>query len=169
MKKLFTITVCLLALASTAQAQKLVQGIKHQSYITIGTTPIEGGMWGGEITGVFGVRLSDTYYIGIETGFNFMDTRTFQDRTYDYGYVPVALNTRYMFPVGPKFLPFINVSVGAAIGVMDQPNTAFYMQLGAGFDYKRLTFGLGYMGLDWNKMASGGYFKIGIKFGGKTW
>lgn len=176
MRKLFAIMACAVTLSATASAQEYVLSPMFQGYATAGTVFFGGGRevkWGTDFNASFGARLDDYTYIGVESGLAVIDSYTVQtyliDESVTSAYVPIACNFRLMYPVSTRFVPYINVSVGGFIGVFDLHRNGFYLQLGAGIDYKRFTFGVGYTGLGDHGFANAGYLKVGVKFGGKTW
>ena len=85
------------------------------------------------------------------------------------GYIPLALNMKGYF-TKTKARPFINISLGGFIGVVDLEGwNGFYFQTGAGVDIKRFSIGLGYSGLYDFGLASNLYFNLGVRFGGKKY
>ncbi len=119
---------------------------------------------------VLGARIFDYGFVGFGFGLGALFYRYDVDEPHHFGYfmVPIYGNLRGYFPVNKDFSPYIDFAVGANL----LANKHFFasparVKLGAGFEYKRLVFGIGYdvtvFGDDANDNM--GYVKIGVKIG----
>ncbi|MBQ7856953.1 MAG: hypothetical protein IJ348_07580 [Alistipes sp.] len=150
---------------------------KFQGYSYLGAD--FGNSFGGpSLDFTFGVRTSKYFYIGggfgwhnlIAKGFDYYENNpyiayrytewdTFITFTSDIkGYIPTSVK---------RFYPRFDLSFGGAAYVTEGGAAAgFYMSVGAGFDYRRFSFGAGYqMPVVGNAVVPMGYVKLGVRFG----
>ena len=113
---------------------------------------------------VHGARITKYAYAGLGVGVQY---------AYDAEEVllPVFVDLRGYCPVG-DFAPYVAVDLGYAAG-FDQIDGGFYGSFGAGLNYKRLNFGLGYQmlcfsesfeGYKFSERAGSFFVKVGVKF-----
>lgn len=152
--------------------------IKLQGHATLGCIFNEAG--GGPTLDVsVGAKIYEHFYIGAETGFHSLLTHV----DYEYvdpdgnlrhvegtlfeGYIPLGVNMKGYITKNKVVNPYINCSLGGFFGIGDTMNgwNGFYCQVGAGFNIKHFTFGIGYSGLVKYDTASCGYIKLGVRFG----
>lgn len=152
--------------------------IKLQGYVTLGCIFNSTG-GGPTFDASIGAKMFDYFYIGAETGFHSMFTPVNFDYTSSdgnlwhvegtlfEGYIPLGVNMKGYITKNRIVNPYINCSLGGFFGIGDTLGgwNGFYCQVGAGFDIKRFTFGVGYSGLVISDVASCGYIKLGIRFG----
>lgn len=82
------------------------------------------------------------------------------------GYIPLAVNMKGYFTKNKKFNPYLNCSLGGFFGVSGLNGiNGFYCQVGAGFDAKRFTLGIGYSGLVKHGTSNCGFVQLGVRFG----
>lgn len=160
--------------------------VKFQGYANLGATfdSISGGP---SFDLSIGMNIYNYLYIGIATGFH-TSFYYYDDYTTDTpmsemligAYIPIGANIKGFFNPKNNFLFFGNASLGGFIGLIDiKKLNGLMFQIGAGFDYRRFTFELGYLLLyptSYYKIpleilpsrfiiAHGGYMRIGIRFG----
>lgn len=120
-----------------------------------------------------GAKISEYFYIGIETGFRSMictyyhhhDEQTVSEL---FAYVPIGVNMKGYFTKGKKVNPYLNCSLGGFIGVggMLADYNGFSCQVGAGIEFGRFSFGIGYSGMKYDDLTqNNGYVKLGVRFG----
>ena len=116
---------------------------------------------------VLGARIYDYGFVGFGFGLGALCGYYGGHHEFACFMVPLYGNLRGYLPVNKDFSPFIDFAVGANLLVAE----GFYMaparvKLGAGFEYKRLVFGIGYdvtvLGDENDNM---GYIKLGVKIG----
>ncbi len=169
---------------------KYIDRIKPQAYIYFGT-PIEKNGAGPAFDASLGARFYDYFYLGLELGYACVFEKV-GIATDVQGLNPVefwmythllsfSANMKGYLPVSEKFFPFVNLSIGLGVFpldgmIHDKQHRADYdiylgssmawfnMQIGAGFDFKRFSMGIGYHVLSKNGVNCNlGYFKVGIK------
>lgn len=164
MKKLLLVcTVLCICFVSNAQ--------RFQGQFNVGTIFADGGA-GPTVDLTAGVLLFNHFYAGIETGYDSLFSNvTMYDGYYMYkvtsyeGYIPLGINMKGYFTEGTSLKPYLNCSLGGFFGVADLNGiNGFRCQLGAGIDYRRFNFGIGYNLLyKWGAFHSG-YIKLGFRF-----
>lgn len=160
---------------TAAGTQRDFNGVKSQGYVYIGSVfdAVSGGV---TVDASVGMRLWKYAYVGVEIGFHTLfGTLTMYDYYLGYtsyqltgAYVPVGVNMKGYIPagVGKRIYPYINCSLGGFIGAIDFAGSdGFYCQVGVGIDIGRFSFGIGYTGLVTETTGSGGYIKLGARFG----
>lgn len=116
---------------------------------------------------VLGARIYDYGFVGFGFGFGALWEHSSGYHQFGCFMVPLYGNLRGFFPVNKDFSPYIDFAVGANL----LPVEGFYLapariKLGAGFEYKRLVFGIGYDVTTLGFLnAHMGYIKIGVKIG----
>ena len=120
-----------------------------------------------------GAKFFEYFYIGIEAGVRSM--LVIHDDPYSsgtdkrfFGYVPIGVNMKGYFTRGKKVNPYLNCSLGGFIGVGDMlaDCNGFSCQVGAGIEFGRFSFGIGYSGMKCADFAqNSGYVKLGVRFG----
>ena len=145
--------------------------ISFQAYSYLGAD-FNSAMGGPTLDVSAGVRITDYFYAGLETGFHTMMADLYVSTSYALypysvfmvgGYIPIGLNMKGYLPVTEKFMPYLNCTLGGAMGCIDFSGRAFYCNVGTGFDLGRFSFGIGYMNLGGS--MHNGYVKLGYKFG----
>lgn len=125
-------------------------GAKLNLYLNpLGT--VAGVDWGGpSIDVAAGVRFNKYLYLGAESGFNssikqiqYGESNNFRHEAF----VPMALNTKGLLPVGKRCCLFVEGSFGGYFGVMDLHSNGLYLKSGFGFEFNRLVVSLGYTGI----------------------
>lgn len=150
-------------------------GVKFQGHVYIGSLfdAVSGGV---TLDASVGLRLWKYAYVGVETGFHTLFGTLYNyDSNLDYysykmagAYVPIGVNLKGYIPasVGRRIYSYINCTLGGFIGAIDfAGSNGFYCQVGAGIDIGRFSFGIGYTGLVNDGTGSGGYVKLGVRFG----
>lgn len=168
MKKLLLLCVTLcLSLVCSAQNSN----IKFQGQVDAGAAFMAMGA-GPTVDLTAGVLLYDHFYAGIETGLGSMisnvivysDYYAFVVTAFE-GYIPLGVNMKGYFTKNTNLKPYFNCSLGGFFGVADLAGiNGFRCQLGAGIDYKRFNFGIGYQVLAKGGAAHCGYVKLGCRF-----
>lgn len=172
---------------------KYIDKIKTQAYIYFGT-PLEKNGAGPALDASLGARFYDYFYLGLELGYacvfekmqllytdeqgNGSMIENFWVYTHLFSF---SANMKGYLPVSEKFFPFVNLSMGLGVFPLDgifhdkqhrsdydiyvgNSMTWFNMQLGAGFDFKRFSMGVGYHLLTKNGINCNlGYLKVGIR------
>ena len=122
-----------------------------------------------------GIMIKDRFYIGAEIGTQFMfSTYSICDIS-NGGYeevkkmgvcVPIGLNLKGYILNDRTINPFINVSFGGGITSDLYYDHGVHCQVGAGIEWKRYSFGMGYNLLydGWDAMHAG-YIKLGVRIG----
>lgn len=146
--------------------------VRFQGYAHLGAD-FNSVMGGPTLDISAGVRITDYFYAGLELGFHTLMADLYItdfQAMYPYsvfmvgGYVPIGLNMKGYLPVSKKFMPYINCTLGGAIGCIDFGDEGFFhCNVGAGFDLGRFSFGIGYMNLGGS--MDNGYVKLGYRFG----
>lgn len=172
---------------------KYIDRIKPQAYIYFGT-PIEKNGAGPAFDASLGARFYDYFYLGLELGYAcvfekmelmYVDAsgmNSIVENVWMYTHlITLSANIKAYLPVSEKLFPFMNLSIGLGVFPLDgmihdkqqrsdydiylgNSLTWFNMQIGAGFDFKRFSMGIGYHLLSKNGVNCNlGYFKIGIR------
>lgn len=187
MKKIFVI-LTLTMIAYSVNAQNLDQmgvatkhsDVKFRAYIYAGTGFAK-NIVGPTIDINLGIEIEQFVYLGVETGFhslfspienmqfiNFYNQRTSSIYVPET-FIPIGLNFKAYCLKNRSFIPYVNVSLGGFAGCCTfRGSNGLYAQVGAGFDIKCFSFGIGYMGrrvID-NAICTpnSGYIKIGYRF-----
>lgn len=132
---------------------------RFQSYIYLGADLFIN--YGGPSLDVsIGARTSQYFYIGGGVGWH----NLFGRKSYWLSYVPFTSDFKFFIPTKSDFNPRLDLSVG---GVMftAHPSFGIYMNLGAGFDYRRFSFGVGCQMLVQREFIPLGYIRLGIRLG----
>lgn len=138
-----------------------INKIKAQGYVYLGT-PIEANGAGPAADISFGARFYDYFYLGGEVSYACVFEK--------YGYYRISMhlvslnaNMKGYWPVSEKFFPFLNLSIGMCLFPVEGM-AWFNMQVGPGFDFKRLSVGIGYHLLSkYGINVHMDYFKIGVR------
>lgn len=140
--------------------------IKFQGYGYLGAIFNANGA-GPSADIIFGMRIYEYLYLGIQTGFHSpLFEGNYSNTYYVDAYIPIGVNMKGYFTRGRKVNPYINCTLGGFIGVCDfEGINSFHCQVGAGIDVQRFSFGIGYNGLVKDGTASCGYIQLGIRFG----
>ena len=75
--------------------------------------------------------------------------------------VPIFLDLKGFYPVSDDFSPYIDLGLGASVGVMEIDGTGFLANVGVGINYKKLNVGLNFQS---DNKAKGFVFKVGLAF-----
>ncbi len=123
----------------------------------------------------FGARIRDYVFVGMMTGVDALFvSRTEYRGLWDGLYVPFLANVRCFYPAKENVYPYLEASLGFNLMIANgmlvgadylvAPSGRF--RFGAGFEWKRLTLGMGY---DCVFLYGGavhtGYAKIGVRIG----
>lgn len=164
MKRIFLLVV-LVAATFAVKAQDVAVNndftkAKFQGYTYLGAD-FGSYMGGPSLDFSLGARATKHIYLGggvgwhnLIAGYSWMPYLTF---TSDIkGYIPTKLN---------GFSPRVDLSFGGCVEASSGLG-GFYMSCGAGFDYRRFSFGMGYqMPIIANLIFPLGYVRLGIRFG----
>lgn len=114
---------------------------------------------------IHGSKINQYAFVGVGAGFNAYHGLL----SYD-GYslsevwgmtVPVFLDLKGFYPVSDDFAPYIDLGLGASIGVMEVEGSGFFANVGFGFNYKKFNLGLNFQS---DNKAKGFAFKLGVAF-----
>lgn len=112
-----------------------------------------------------GVRIFDYGYVGVKSGIELVEMFYKKD-SHVFLMVPLMADFRGYFPINADVHPYMEFAFGNA-WVIDSSyiGSGWRHNLGAGFDIKRFSLGMG-----WNKQGNLNrfYFKIGVKLGGQN-
>lgn len=210
MKKILVLIMCVLAVF-TGYAQRdanIAQMINFQAHVDAsaihtskhfrtGYSIHEFTVAGPTIDLTLGARITKYFYLGAGVGYHtligdidlnkiFVGTSTSIGKSWFYynHYLPIYANLKIYWPVSPKFLPFIDTSIGGYIGFPEMLSTrgnkneyvnlthdfilsnGFYLRAGLGIDVLRLNIGIGYELLNASiPYYNHGYVKLGWRFG----
>lgn len=152
--------------------------VKFQGYTYVGAD-FNSSLGGPSLDFSFGARTSKYLYIGGGIGWHNLlgeiYISEYNDRLNDYiyyytfGWFPYLTFTsdiKGYIPTSSEFFPRIDLSFGGCVFPADGGICGFYMSFGAGFDWRRFSFGMGYqMPVVGNKPIPLGYARLGIRFG----
>ena len=152
---------------------------KFQGYSYLGAD-FASGFGGPSLDFSFGVRTSKYFYIGGGVGWhNLIGTMYYRyyDDYYDYyyyseytawmPYLTFTSDLKAYIPTRGHFCPRLDLSFGGCVDAIDAL-AGFYMSFGAGFDYRRFSFGIGYqMPVIADEILALGYVRLGVRFGKK--
>ena len=155
---------------------------KLQGYVNLGTD-FATLLGGPSLEFSLGVRASKYFYIGGGIGWHnlvgsaanyYYDNDYYDDIWYDYtqtkweAYLTFTSDIKAYIPTNSDFYPRIDLSFGGVVRPTDEVLCGFYMGVGAGFDWRRFSFGIGYqMPVLYNIASPLGYVKLGYRFGKK--
>lgn len=133
---------------------------KFQGYAYIGAD-FESYSGGPSLDFSLGVRTSKYFYIGGNIGWH--------NVIEEYWWTPYLTFTsdiKGYIPTRSEFFPRIDLSFGGCVFPADFGICGFYMSFGAGFDWRRFSFGMGYqMPVIEDYPIPLGYARLGIRFG----
>ena len=151
---------------------------RFQGYSYLGAD-FNGGFGGPSLDFSFGVRTSKYFYIGggigwhnlIGTMYEYYDDYYYDDYYYEYTawmpYLTFTSDLKAYIPTRGYFFPRLDLSFGGCVDATDAL-AGFYMSFGAGFDYRRFSFGIGYqMPIIADIIVPLGYVRLGVRFGKK--
>ena len=151
---------------------------KFQGYTYLGAD-FNSILGGPSLDFSFGVRTSKYFYIGGGIGWhNLLGSITATHYDYDGNYYSETFTiwTPYLtftsdikayIPTQSDFYPRVDLSYGGVV-FPDDESCGFYMSFGAGFDWRKFSFGIGYqMPVLYSTVAPLGYVKVGYRFGKK--
>lgn len=149
---------------------------KFQGYSYLGAD-FNSGFGGPSLDFSFGARTSKHFYIGAGVGWhNLMgeiEVYNGNDYYYDYSYYTIWMpyltftaDIKGYIPTRVKdFYPRLDLSFGGCAEFYNG-SAGFYMSFGAGVDYRRFSFGIGYqMPVFYDEILPLGYVRLGIRFG----
>lgn len=186
--------LCLCNVQSFAQEAGRYEKPKFNAYIYGGNVMevTDYPVWGLSLDASAGCRIYDFLYVGGELGIVGSIPKKQKGGDVDYiidAYPYLAANAKFLLPIkNSRIEPFINISLGANLDIDHHNsgtisrNVGFYMNGGAGFDYRRLSVMAGYQGVStfdnarWVKNIHGDrkkkqgiisilFLKIGIRIG----
>lgn len=110
---------------------------------------------------VQGLRINKYAYTGIGIGFQY-------SYGLDVAFLPIFVDLKGYYPLNQKIAPYIAVDLGYALGLTreDSDMSGFYTTIGAGCNYLKWNFGLGYQyqSFIWGEAMNSFYVKVGMKF-----
>lgn len=210
MKKVLCIVVMALVAVFTVYAQEdayTAKIINFQAHVDISAvysskylfstdmTLHEFAFAGPTVDLTLGAKITKYFYLGAGVGYHTLMVDIDMDKIhaavgsfpsqswflYNH-YLPIYANLKIYWPVSPKFLPYIDTSLGGYIGFPEMIYTSgsgygklthrfnlsngFYLRAGLGIDVKRLNIGIGYELLNASRpYYHHGYVKLGWRFG----
>ncbi len=110
-----------------------------------------------------GARTSKYLYFGGGVGWhNLMETYRYYNW---FPYLTFTTDIKAYIPTKSKFSPRFDLSFGGTVDVIDA-YAGLYLSFGAGFDYSKFSFGIGYqMPVYAYLIVPQGYVRIGMRFG----
>lgn len=149
--------------------------MKFQGYAYLGAD-FNDWLGGPSIDFSFGARTSKYFYIGGGIGWHNLIGEDYSYNTYfDYWesysiwfpYLTFTSDIKVYIPTKSNFYPRFDLSFGGTLDVIDA-YAGLYLSFGAGFDYRRFSFGAGYqMPVYADSVIPQGYVRLGIRFGRK--
>ena len=114
---------------------------------------------------VHGSKINQYAFVGIGTGFHaYRGLASFEGYGIEEVWgmtVPIFLDLKGFYPVSDDFSPYIDLGLGASVGVMEIDGTGFLANVGVGINYKKLNVGLNFQS---DNKAKGFVFKVGLAF-----
>lgn len=114
---------------------------------------------------IHGSRINDYAFVGLGFGFNaYKDMLIYDGYSFDSGWgmtVPIFLDLKGFYPVSDDFSPYIDLGLGASVGVMEIDGAGFFTNVGFGINYKKFNLGMNFQS---DNKAKGFAFKIGVVF-----
>ncbi len=145
--------------------------VKFQGYTYVGAD-FESYLGGPSLDFSFGARTSKYFYIGGGIGWHNLLGEIYYDDYYYYyefvwgPYLTFTSDIKGYIPTRSEFFPRFDLSFGGCVCPADSGVCRFYMSFGAGFDWRRFSFGIGYqMPVIGNSPMPLGYTRLGIRFG----
>lgn len=151
---------------------------KFQGYTYIGAD-FNGALGGPSLDFSFGARTSKCLYVGGGVGWHNLLGRVsgyyyndyYDNGYYDYTvwmpYLTITTDIKAYIPTKGDFYPRLDLSFGGTVDVIDA-YAGLYLSFGAGFDYRRFSFGIGYqMPVYADAIVPLGYVRLGVRFGKK--
>lgn len=137
------------------QNRPFINGVFFSGYVDF--TGFVGYSYGGSVTVSMGARIFDYGYVGARFGL------AYDPYAYYYCGIPIQLDLRGYFPINANVYPYIQLAFGAYLSV-EQQGVGVYnlLNVGAGFDIKRFSVGLGYRRLTYSDNSF--FLNIGVKF-----
>ena len=142
--------------------------LKFQGYTYLGAD-FSGFMGGPSLDFSFGTRTSKYFYLGAGVGWhNLIEDYYFSFAHYTewLPYLTFTSDLKVYIPTKVKGLyPRLDLSFGGCVDPYDAL-AGFYMSCGAGVDYRKFSFGIGYqMPVIANVVLPLGYVRLGVRFG----
>ena len=146
--------------------------VKFQGYSYLGAD-FNAVCGGPSLDFSFGARTSKYLYLGAGVGWhNLIEKTQWEDDYYYYRwyiwmpYITFTSDIKGYIPTNVKDLyPRLDLSFGGCVDAYDAL-AGFYMSFGAGIDYRRFSFGIGYqMPVIADIILPLGYVRLGIRFG----
>ena len=123
-------------------SRPFVKDARFQSYLSAGF--FDGNIQMG-VDGIWscGVRIFDYGYVGLQTGFRY------SFKYYDYWVIPLQVDLRGYYPINRMIHPYVEFSPGLELRILrdyweDDYIQYFSYYVGAGFDIRRFSIGVGY-------------------------
>ena len=146
---------------------------KFQGYTYLGAD-FNGALGGPSLDFSFGARTSKCLYVGGCVGWHNLLGRVrryYYNDYYDYTiwvpYLTFTTDIKAYIPTRGDFYPRLDLSFGGTVDVIDA-YAGLYLSFGAGFDYRRFSFGIGYqMPVYADIIVPLGYVRLGVRFGKK--
>ena len=114
----------------------------------------------------FGARTSKYLYLGAGFGWHNLINSVYYYYDVWFPYLTFTADIKGYIPTSVKGIyPRLDLSFGFCVDAYDALE-GFYMSFGAGIDYRRFSFGIGYqMSVIGNVVLPLGYIRLGIRFG----
>ena len=136
-----------------------VSKVKFQGYTYLGAD-FNSVLGGPSLDFSFGARTSKFFYIGGGVGWHNL---LYFDSWLPY--LTFTTDIKGYIPTKSHFSPRFDLSFGGTVEPIDA-YAGLYLSFGAGFDYRRLSFGIGYqMPVYADIILPLGYVRIGVRFG----
>ena len=145
---------------------------KFQGYTYLGAD-FNSALGGPSLDFSLGARTSKCLYVGGGVGWHNLLER---GSGYYYGYYEYTIWMPYLtfttdikayIPIRGDFYPRFDLSFGGTVDIIDA-YAGLYLSFGAGFDYRRFSFGIGYqMPVYANTIVPLGYVRLGVRLGKK--
>lgn len=139
------------------------QGEVNIGYGMAGSVSYKGDSADAEYSRIFvetihGARITQYAFVGLGVGFQYA-------WDYEEEVIPIFVDLKGYYPVNDNFAPYVafDLGYGATISNFDG---GFYGSFGAGLNYKKLNFGLGYQmqGIGGGLKLGSFFLKVGMKF-----
>ncbi len=158
------------------------KSLLYSEYDSYGTLDMYNKVAGPTVDFSAGIMINDRFYIGAELGAQLLFESYEAEYISDYYgsakaeseesamgvCIPIGLNMKGYILKDRTINPFVNASIGGGIVAGDTYyDHGLYCQVGAGIEWKRYSFGIGYnLHYDtWGDAMHAGYIKLGVRIG----
>lgn len=133
---------------------------KFQGYANVGAD-FSANVGGPSLDFSLGIRSSKYFYMGAGFGWHNLIVGDFWSP-----YLTFTSDIKAYIPINKEVLGRLDLSFGGCVFPNDYGVCGFFMNVGAGIEWRRYSFGIGYqMPVTENFPISLGYVKIGYRFG----